>query len=119
MFPKNSGFSPQIIHFFGGFFHYFHHPFLGYHYFPGADFEGGFSRLVKGHECHEKHQIHEIHILVSDLCLFMFIYVCPSFFLYIYIVYIFLMCFLTLRDLRMFFVSNHHLQLRLSQCGVG
>ena len=28
MFPKNSGFSPQIIHF-NRVFHYFHHPFWG------------------------------------------------------------------------------------------
>ena len=33
MFPKNGGFSPQIIHF-DRVFHYFHHPFWGiYPYF--------------------------------------------------------------------------------------
>ena len=32
MFPKNSGFSPQIIHF-NRVFHYFHPPFWGYPYF--------------------------------------------------------------------------------------
>ena len=62
---KNSGFSPQIIHF-NRVFHYFHHPFWG---------TPIFGNIHKSHVCRQIFQSHGVKGSLFMVCLFVCLFV--------------------------------------------